>query len=170
MSKGHGRVQRAILAELRTPEWTGEWTAELSGWVSVEELAARLREASGAATVFGPYGDDPADRTRAEIESVRRAVKKLALEGLVEVKKWDVAKTRPRRNTFWSDKPVWTRQWMLHARRVPTAEFRAAELLYTRDWYVFRARELVKVWPEMAKWHLDEAKKLTAEHKLPPIK
>ena len=65
MSRGIGRVQRAVLDAL-----LGQPSGPFSGWLTVFELTD---------SVFGP------SMTRARIESVRRAMKALAAAGVLEL-------------------------------------------------------------------------------------
>ena len=84
MSKGHGATQRAILDALTTD------------WTEVLRLADRISD---------PFGDTNA--TRATEESVRRATKRLAAEGLVELRQMS------------GDYTGTGRRRLLHARLVP---------------------------------------------------
>jgi hypothetical protein len=73
MSRGHGKIQRAILAALE-PAGTGKQVHQL-----VEELfpdlpRTAISKRTGQVTVSGING----------AESVRRALRKLAAEGLVD--------------------------------------------------------------------------------------
>jgi hypothetical protein len=75
MSRGHGRIQKAVLAELHKPLPEGRTWPD---WVSVEALSASIR----------PSTFKTEEPTRAQVESVRRAVKRLAAEDLIDIGHW----------------------------------------------------------------------------------
>jgi hypothetical protein len=92
MSKGYGSVQRAVLARLESwPRQHQSWSAHSYAthayppWRMVADLAAQ--------------DDDSAlPPTRAQVESVRRAVKQLAARGLAELdyQSWEGTRDDPR--------------------------------------------------------------------------
>jgi hypothetical protein len=95
MSKGHGKIQRAVIAYLESqPREHRRWsvssyvTLAYPHWHTMSDIAG---------TIFSP-DDDWTRPSRAQIESVRRAVKNLGAEGLAEVgyKTWPVARNDPR--------------------------------------------------------------------------
>lgn len=102
MSRGHGAVQRRILAQLKlntndpAADSVHDSTLAFASWTTVLDLAGE-----GA--------------TRAQIESTRRAVLKLAAEGLVETRHvFGRGRERPYRHpNSWLGK---TSPWLLAAR------------------------------------------------------
>lgn len=87
MSRGPGCVQRAVLAVL-AEECNGD------GWLTVEELAL---------AVAGPHP------TRADVESVRRAMKQLAHKGRADVEHFDVEVVVRRARVLWGEGYVYRR-------------------------------------------------------------
>jgi hypothetical protein len=78
MSKGHGWVQRYVLAALDNLHWSDAEIEhrDVLGGLSVDDLAAAC---------FGANYDDEAGATRAQAVSIKRAVRRLAEEGRVVV-------------------------------------------------------------------------------------
>jgi hypothetical protein len=83
MSRGHGRVERAILEALSKRR--GE-RGMFSFGTSADMLAQYVRSGRLLWSVADPYRSMPV--TRSEIESVRRALRSLRKQGLVEVTKY----------------------------------------------------------------------------------
>jgi hypothetical protein len=91
MSKGYGAVQRALLACLEAqPREYQRWklhgyvTHAYPAWHSVDSVAGDVFSTDGERT----------EPTRAQVESVRRAAKRLAAKGLAEIAYVTVTVTR----------------------------------------------------------------------------
>lgn len=104
MSKGHGSVQRAILAHLESRPRThlretgrGWETRAYPFWEPIEDVAG---------TIFCP-DDRWAKPTRSQMESTRRAAKQLAAEGLAEIcyRAWPTVRNDPRAGRIEADIP-----------------------------------------------------------------
>lgn len=119
MSRGLGRVQRFVLEELKKQhigmtnlDGVDYWE---EGWISVLELARLWHRHNG-------HQDD--DYTRAELESVRRAVIKLADAELISIIHFPRVWKRVREGKFYS---FLTGQYLLQARRFLTEEQQKVE-------------------------------------------
>jgi len=121
MSRGHGETQRKILASLAShprqhaaERWdrNRDETRSWPGWITVHELTC---------AVYGT--DQPA---RGQVETVRRAARRLAAEGLAEIgETWDAM---PRRQ-LWNGRPATGRQFGIRPVLTP-AEKAAKEAFY----------------------------------------
>ena len=117
MSRGPGRVQRAVLDVLAEE-------CNSDGWLTVPELAGR---------VVGP------DSTRAEHESVRRAAKRLARAGRVELEYFDAPVDVRSARVSWGDWIVYRRRHDGYRRVLAvhwplSVEERAARAKLQQDW------------------------------------
>jgi aspartate aminotransferase-like enzyme len=108
MSRGHGWIEQAILKHQK--EQHERFPHPYPRWQTLRDVAHGI---------FYPWQDDEyTPPTRAQIESTRRAVKRLAAEGLIECQRrhWD----NRRQGKDWGAS-------MLSIRLVPTADEKGAE-------------------------------------------